>query len=75
MLSAALDKANAQNAQLTEQLDQERGRNNDMLITPHKDTQPQQSLTAKQEENESNLVTRVGTMKSCSAFALVTFML
>jgi uncharacterized membrane protein len=73
MLSAALDKANAQNTEMAEQLDQERGRNKDLLTTPHKDTQPQQSLTATQEENESNLLTRVGTRLSCAAFALVTF--
>jgi hypothetical protein len=62
MLSAALDKANAQNAELTEKLEQERGRNKDALTTPCKDTQPQRLLTEKKEENESNIVTRIGTM-------------
>lgn len=73
MLSAALDKANAQNAELTEQFEKDRARNKDLLTTPSKDTQPQQSLTEKKDFNESNLVTRVGSMKPSTALIFVTF--
>lgn len=73
MLSAALDKANAQNAELTEQFEKDRARNKDMLTTPSKDTLTQQSVTEKKDVNESNLLTRVGSMKPSTVLILVTF--
>ena len=66
MLSAALDKANAQNAEQVEQFERERSRNKELLTPPNRDPQPQQPESEKKAENESNLLVRGGTVKSSS---------